>query len=248
MNFQKKDLDYLINHIVFPFELPNKDDSFNEHLFLKFIKNVVQEIGFAPSKNLQVIIDLLDLWRRLQTNPIDEENLYKVLSSLTNTDKQEIIPLYVKNQNTCILIHTFPKEFDYSATFSYFQVSLENTIIMSNVTDIEFTYPEASFYIDNMNILQSKCFCDLLADLCNQSCPDSYAKTVKSDHENEEVRDVPNTNLISEWLTHVLISNKFDSNYSSSLNNHGVRINKKLRDEVNYEKTIVPFRRSGQVL
>ena len=236
------DLSYLINNILFPIKLPQKSldhDELNkenqkELLLFDLINISLNELKvfddyFANFD--QSVIQMIKKWSWVQKSPLNGDQINKMIN------QEQTIPLYIKNQNVCILIQK--NSSNETAIFSYFKVSFPNEEIMSTNSDLEYIYPERAFEINNLNIISSIDFSILLADLSNTHIPEAQAQTTKAKHTNVEVRDVPDIIFISDWIANLLIAN---NDFSID---KPVRIRKKIRDEVNYKKTLFPFRRSG---
>lgn len=226
---------YLINHVAYPIKLPHKADKSDQDLWcLQLINEVLTEI--SDKLELKNIFNLFKTWSQIQTPLIDGEKLNLAISK--TIDEKSVLPIYLSQQNTCFVISVSTNT---PAVISYFQVSIANDVLMSKSSDIESIYPAASYCVSDLTILKSRDFADLLADLANNSHVESCAKSWKAGHIHEEVREVSDSSLITDWLTHVLIGN-------NSYVDDGVKIRKKIRDEVNYYSTLLPFRRSGEKL
>lgn len=248
--YDKHQYQYLINHIIFPIKLPQKSESQTsepegECLILEFFDDILGELKLKTKSNgkrwFESAIDLFKSWRKIQTHQLNGKLIQKEIklaieaSKITHQFCERKVPLYLKNQNVCLLFCIRPKE---EVIFSYFQVSFENSELMSRIEDIESIYPNLSFQVNDLTILTSIEFCELLADLGNMISKDSVAKIIKSGgDEHQEMRNVPDISLIRDWLCYLLIGNR-------DLMNYPVKISKKMRDEVNFKENL-PFRRSG---
>lgn len=231
--FSSKEWETLINHILFPIRLPQQaDDPSLDCTCLKLINQVFSQIGVTLG--LEKIENLFKSWTNLQTYPLDGKTIHSAIAK-TIEDKVDL-PIYLPNQNTCLIISIKSNQ---RAIISYFQVGFKNFELMSKeCSDIESIYPTASFHVSDLTILRSIDFAKLLADLANTLCEESSAITIKADHSNVELRDLAKPILISDWLAPVLIGNE---DYIKD----GLKIRKKIRDEVNYYCTEAPFRRMG---
>lgn len=242
-----QELKYVINHIVLPIKLPNKsnpeDDTHNEKLFLKIINQVLSELNayqdLKTSKEFKEIINLFITWQKLQgssSSSIQKDSLHKSINSL---DCNQTLALYLRGQNTCFMIKMITKN---EAVVSYFQASLENSEIMSTIGDIEAEYPYQSIYIDCLDTIRSEIFSEVLTDLTNTTFEESFAETRKAGNDHNEIRNVTNTKLISEFCFSFLVSNSVPD-----YNRFPKKVTKKVRDDVVYASTLYPFRRSGNL-
>jgi hypothetical protein len=242
-SFEKDILIYLINHIVFPIQLPKKiisADEEKEVYFLNIIKTVIENLNtknefLKSSPEFNQITNMVFKWEKLQGNStkLEEKKYYASIKKLKNN---ESLTIYLRAQNTCLTIKPIS---DDVAILSMFQVSLENGTIMSTENDIEISYPTQSIFTNKLDEIRSEEFSQLIADLTNLTYEESSAISYKSEQNHIEIRDVPNTKLISEWIFSYLVSNKInDVNLLPS------KVTKKYRDNV-IVSNLMPFRRSG---
>jgi hypothetical protein len=241
--FEINDLSYLINNILLPIKLHQKSLEYDVHNKLNENESLLFDLVNESLDELKVfekhfsyfdcsVIQIFKKWSLVQKSQLNGYNVNEMINQL------ETIPLYIRNQNCCILIQKDSS--NKKAIFSYFKVSFPNEEVMSRNSDLEYIYPERAFEIKNLDIINSMDFAILLADLSNKSIEEAQAKTVKANHQNVEVRDVPDIIFVSDWIANLLIAN---NDFSID---KPARIIKKTRDEVNYENTLFPFRRSGK--
>ena len=110
---------------------------------------------------------------------------------------------------------------------------------MTTENDIEISYPTQSIFTTKLDEIRSEEFSQLIADLTNLTFAESNATSFKAGQNHVEIRDVPNTKLISEWIFSYLVSNMI-----SEVNLLPSKVTKKYRDNVIVSK-LLPFRRSG---
>lgn len=237
-SFDEETLQYLINHIVLPIMLPDQEDEKNESSFLSLITEVLNELKQEQidSNEFSEVLNMFNRWTSIQGNSIimDEKLLLK---SINNLEKNQILPIYVRCQNACLIIHIVSNN---EAIVSFFQASFQNHEVMSTPYDIESSYPSKSIYVDNLEIIKSESFAELLTDLINDEFEVAMPKTSKSGSEHIEIRNVAYPLLISEYLFSILVSN-------SNVNEQMLpkKIKKKNRDDVLFKNALKPFRRSG---
>ena len=109
---------------------------------------------------------------------------------------------------------------------------------MSLNGNVKSLFPQFSFYAEDTNFIKSFSFAEVLQDLCNNSIDECRPKTSKAGTKNEEVRDVVNPRFVYEWLSSLIAGFSSNSNYPKP-------VRKKIRDDIVYKDTLVPFRRSG---
>lgn len=236
--------EYLINHIVFPIKLPQQsfeEDVLYEIYFLKLIKLVIRDMKIENGKQLNIsnefnqIVSLVDSWNELQGKSNDLES--KVLcNQIKSLKENQSLAVYLRAQNSCLLI----KIQESNVVLSTFQASLENSQIMTTDTEIEVEFPSKSIVSDSFQIIRSTDFANLLKDLTKITMEESQSTTYKANSDHEEVRDVANNKLITEFIFAMLVSN---SDAKQSLPK---KLVKKYRDDVLLSSSLLPFRRSGK--
>ena len=238
-----QDIIYLINNIVFPIQLPEESVSADEKKevhFLKIIKKVIYNLNkqyefLNNSSEFNQIKNMFIEWKKLQgcSTKLEEEKFFDSIKRLKNNQS---LAIYLRAQNTCLTIKPIS---DDEAILSMFQVSLENETVMSTENDIEISYPTQSIFTNKLDEIRSEEFSQLIADLTNLTFAESNATSFKAGQNHVEIRDVPNTKLISEWIFSYLVSNMI-----SEVNLLPSKVTKKYRDNVIVSK-LLPFRRSG---
>jgi hypothetical protein len=102
---------YLINHVVFPIKLPeecsDKDDE-NEIIFLKIIKNVIENLHdqnkiLKNSAEFNKITDMIIQWTSLQgySAKLDKHKYFDSINALKNNQS---LTIYVRSQNSCLTV------------------------------------------------------------------------------------------------------------------------------------------------
>jgi len=234
---------YLINHVVFPIKLPeecsDKDDE-NEIIFLKIIKNVIENLHdqnkiLKNSAEFNKITDMIIQWTSLQgySAKLDKHKYFDSINALKNNQS---LTIYVRSQNSCLTVKPISND---EAILSMFQVSLENEKVMSTENDIEISYPTRSIFTNKLDEIRSEDFSQLIADLTNTKYDESNATSFKAGENHIEIRDVPNTKLISEYIFSYLVSNT-----RNDFDRLPSKITKKYRDNIIISQ-LLPFRRSG---
>lgn len=242
---EEDEFKFLINHIFLPRKLPNKivdqsknDD--NEALFLLITKNTIKNLNNLIEKTsldkifFREILRIFVNWHKIQNSIfLNGNQIRKTLKSLKSNQS---FPLYLRAQNCCIIIEILSKKQNYPVVFSTFRPSLSNEEVLSTTGDIYEKFPSASFYISNTNSIRSKIFAELIEDFGNNEIKE-VEKEFKKEVRNE-VRNVQNDKFVSEWLSLFLSEDVPLSKYPKN-------VTKKVRDEILWKKSILPFRRSG---
>jgi hypothetical protein len=94
-------------------------------------------------------------------------------------------------------------------------------------------------FTNKLDEIRSEDFSQLIADLTNTKYDESNATSFKAGENHIEIRDVPNTKLISEYIFSYLVSNT-----RNDFDRLPSKITKKYRDNIIISQ-LLPFRRSG---
>ena len=148
------------------------------------------------------------------------------------------MPLYLWCQNSCLILQILKPEHENRAIISNFQVSATNSEVMNTQSELSAVYPNGSFYVKDLEIINSSVFAQQLAELCNISNEETVAKTKKARVIIEENRNVQSCSLVSDWLSAMLCANATAAQEIRT-------IIKKIRDDILLKNATVPFRRSG---
>ena len=230
---------FLINHIFFPYKLPGsvKENEYEKEPILLNIASSAVDIAseFVENNNesFNEIKRMMNDWTILQKNVfLDGQLLSK---RITNLKKSQALPLYMRQQNACIILKCSQEN---KLIFSAFQVSASNNQVMSNEADLIGIYPKFSLFVSNEDILRSNSFANQLADLTQNTT--LFATSNKAGQKLNEIRDVPHPTVVFDWLPIVLVGTD-----SSIVVENDQKIMKKIRDDVVHENKLYPFRRSG---
>ena len=165
----------LATHIVFPNKLPEHADKTyienNKELF-RLINQILAE--FSNIFRFEKVIHLFKQWQKLQGDSLvlDNNILNKAILDL---EEGNSLALYLMAQNVCLLITMYSTE----AIISYFQASVDNNQLMSNISDIEAELPLESIQSDSLDILKSNHFSELLSDLANNKIQETLSTSKK---------------------------------------------------------------------
>lgn len=230
---------FLVDHVFLPNKLPKNNDDSNietkEIYFLHTLNEFFHENDQLNSQDqIQEIMRLFSKWELLQI----EQDPKQINTEILNLKQNESFALYLKPQNATILISKLSTGQNYSTVVSCFGVNAKNSSVMSLNGCLKSRYPWYSFYSDNVNFLESKQFSYLLTTLGKEDVLKIFRTTRKGDVDVPEKRDVQDPRFVIEWLSSFIAGDSPMSNYPK-------KIMKKVRDEVNYSKGYLPFRRSG---
>ena len=250
---EKEEILFSIKHIFLPQKLPNKIDQNDESIFLKIISRAFKYFNAlinetnAQSIYFDEISRMIKTWAKVQKSiHLDKDSIFREINSL---NINQAFPLYLRAQNSCLLIEILSNEQNFPVVFSTFKALLSNEEVLSTTGSIYANFPSHSFYLPNKNVINSECFSELLEEMGNNvihsNTNNGDTNITTQDATNVvkkgtfEIRDVPIDKFASEWMTILLAVDDVP------MSNYPKKITKKIRDEVLWKKTIMPFRRSG---
>jgi len=237
---EEDEFKFIINHVFLPRKLPNKIDDqakyeASETNILIVTKNVIKNLSSMVEANgfnidlYREIVRMFIVWKQMQnTAYLNAAMIRKQIKSLK---ENQSFPLYLRAQNSCIILEMLSNKQNYPVVLSSFRVSLSNEEVLSTTGDIYGKFPSASFYISNKSSIGSKVFSELIEDLGNKRIHDAES----------EIRNVPNDKFVNEWLTLFLAEDVPLSKYPR-------KVTKKIRDEILWKNCVLPFRRSGNFI
>jgi hypothetical protein len=235
---------YLVNHVVLPPKLPQKDDYNPAHeqclidmviLALKDLRefskghDVKQIIGSA----VQAIVNLDSI--RDRHGHVSELELKQALQQLGQATSDVMVPLEIKAQNAGLLVYRHQDSF----VLEPFELSPTNKAAMSSVGRLVRTFPASASKI-TASTMQDGTFCESLSctitKLSTQAAPGCQPQVRKNGHLMEEDRDTTAPTMVSQWLMSYIAA------YGEQTNT--VRISKNTREEVLWDDCRHPWRRS----
>jgi hypothetical protein len=238
---KSEDLTFLIDHICLPYKQFKYRNDFkkNENLILNLVSNVVDSVeDFIDSDDKNEIFDeikrMMKVWDIIQKVESFEGN--KILSLIKKLKDGQMLPIYLKEQNSCIIFKIKEKKIIFSA----FQVSASNSTVMGTQSDLIGVFPKFSLFVTNLDVLYSISFANQIADL--GTIQSSFATSNKTETAQIEIRDVPDPKIVFEWIPAILVS----SDSLEIIFNDDQKIMKKIRDDIVCDSdNHYPFRRSG---
>lgn len=238
MSITEENIHFLINNIVFPVQLPQQaSKTENDGILLPLVGQVIEYLlGFgmldSMREKLNEIKQFIDTWSYLQSETdLSKKEIHKAINKLTNG---QVIALYLEKQNATLIIHMEDKPI-----IAAFQCSAKNIDVMSNNGELIGTYPQRAIRINDTKTIKSQTFACIIEELANTPIDEAAAKTKKREIEHTEVRDVVNPDYVFDWLLPALGADSaiVEDKYQSV-------VCKKIRDNVSYNNTLIPFRRS----
>lgn len=134
--FNKKIFELMIHEVFLLKKLPDAYDATKAHEqetgILALMADIVQELSNQLPKSTH---NLFQRWSFLQCQSSEAPEIQNAIASLENG---EMLALYIRKQNCgfCLYI-PHDRDNESKAIVSTFPVSLENTIVMSNLNDLQ---------------------------------------------------------------------------------------------------------------
>ena len=237
----------ILNHLFLPQYLPSsakddflmKNDHQNEFKLLLYIDESLNQLQSADPQNqlpiLETLINCTKRWLFLQNlQNFSESHLQTTMEQLSAGN---FLPLYFRAQNAAILIE-IEENNNNQALISAWQVLLPNTEIVSSLVPPISCFPVPVYRLEDRSELSSKAHCELLVDFMRN--PIEQSKAHKASRTVDETRDVPMSHYVCQWWIQ-----QFQG--ISVPNNSGtfVAFKKKHRDQIRWNNSLLPFRRSG---
>jgi len=240
-------MDDLLTHVFWfrrlPTEGPSPVDESGEFLqvFADFLEN---DDALRKEKKLRPFVHMMRRWATIQAKHTEVRGTTTIRLQMRVDETRKILeemapgeslPLYIPGCNAAIIITM--KEDD-RAVVSGFTVHPSNRTIMSTMGDLVAVYPEVSINVaDKKALLLQTELLDTIKELCFNEFEEIMPKSKKKGDVNE-TRDVVSSRYVMQWLLSVLCD------YESSTSDHEPT-QKKIRNSIEWNNALLPFRRSG---
>ncbi|CAM4883176.1 unnamed protein product [Rotaria socialis] len=244
-SFHLKDINKsILNHLFLPHDLPSSaDDDYliqsnheNEYKILECMKDFLQSMG---TNNQLPVIEILkksiQRWSIIQnTKTCSVPILQSTIQELTSGD---FLPLYFHAQNAAILIE-IDENPPHQPLISSWQVLLPTETITSSLEPHFSCFPTPTYRLSNQCQLSCQVQCELLNDFMNNTIENS--KSFKSSYSFNDMREVPIAHYVCQWWIA-----QFQGIQVDNLVHKPISFKKKHRDQIRYQSSMHPFRRSG---
>ena len=237
----------VLDHLFLPCDLPSssaddcltQNEHVDEHMLLDYIKTFLNSPECADMQMtlpvIRTLADCVERWSILQ-NP-RTLTVLKIQSVIEQLPPGSFLPLYFHAQNAAILIEV-EEENIHQALISSWQVLLPSANISSSAVPHLSCFPVASYRLHDRSGLSGQAHCELLMDFMNNTI--EYSTSQKASRTVPEIRDVPQSHYVCQWWIQKFSQLETESNFNSS-----VQFKKKHRDQIRWNNTLLPFRRSG---
>ncbi|KAL0573625.1 hypothetical protein V5O48_008337 [Marasmius crinis-equi] len=232
-------LDYLVNHIFFPPKLRKSDDfnTQNEHDLCSTVLEAAQayqrHLPEGEPRWSYVVAMLKRLSSLYRTKASFNKN--DVLTHISNMEAGDVTALLIGAQNAGLIIRRFHDE----SVFELFEVSPPNEKVMGTPGKLVCSYPGPAITVPS-DTSTSPEFISSLSDFLSQmhAHPINAAMptTKKAGSEVEELRNTPSPRFVTELLTGILRGYGTPADVT--------RISKRIADDVVWDQTLLPWRRS----
>ncbi|KAL0058901.1 hypothetical protein AAF712_014383 [Marasmius tenuissimus] len=235
-----ENLRYLIHHIFFPPKLPQSDDFTpnNEHHICEAVFSAAQGYReyLAPDERLlwDPVVKMLDNLCTLYKHEgsLTEDNLVNCFANMNDGD---VTALLIRSQNAGVIVRKHQDR----TVFELFEVSAPNEKVMSTTGKLVSSYPGPAIAVPSPSATSTEfiaAVADFLVQMHSIVIKAAMPTTKKAGSEVEETRDTPSPRFITELLTGILRGIGYPEDVE--------RITKRIADDVLWDSTLLPWRRS----
>lgn len=266
MDIDNRLLQYIFHHVVCPPKLPQQSDEDYEGqspgrqlvLFtLEVLKSFTSKSLSTSRANLEVAVGMIENWLSVDSgDSIDEESLARIIGNLdthgknpsrpkSKTNPQVIkeltnvgaVSLYIRAQNCgCLAYHDNDSD---TMIFDAFEVSPLSEAVLKAPGPLVRSFPGKSVTLSN-GVASDPNFSFYLANsltrLFSEDVAEMSPKSSRAGTEVRETRDTTHPGLVTEGLMVQLLA--FGNH------NNGGSFEKRMRDDVNWDDCLLPWRRS----
>ncbi|CAF4829279.1 unnamed protein product [Rotaria sp. Silwood1] len=234
----------MLNHLFLPHDLSSstaKDylSQSNHQYEYKILECMNEFLESLDEKNELSILSLLknciQRWSIVQKiENCSIPNLQSTIQKLTSGD---FLPLYFHAQNAAVLIEIDENPPNQSLISSW-QVLLPTETITSSLEPHLSCFPTPTYRLPDESQLLSHVQCELLVDFMNNTI--EYSKAHKASYVFNDIREIPIAHYVCQWWITQFKGIEKDDKIKIS-----IPFKKKHRDQIRYNNSMFPFRRSG---
>ncbi|KAL8922139.1 MAG: hypothetical protein Q9208_005334 [Pyrenodesmia sp. 3 TL-2023] len=239
----KQDLEYIINHVVFPPKLPQQVEGASliasaEKALLELVLLVTERFcqqGVAELETPWLTVqDMLSRWIKLTpVGDISEKQLVKAILDLKPGD---VLPIRIRAQNAGIILRHHGTDM----SIECFELSAPSADVIGCMGSLRQSFPAHGVAIP-LDVATDPDFCNqlcsLLKKLDSETVEEMMPKSTKAGSEWNEIRDTCHPGLITEYLMGTLAAVGKPCKI--------MQIQKRIRDDVLWKNCRVPWRRSS---
>ncbi|KAL9108155.1 MAG: hypothetical protein Q9227_007009 [Pyrenula ochraceoflavens] len=230
------DLTYIFHHVFLPPKLPQQDDTDvdRELALIHFAEDSLKEFERIFQPNVpKALTRARTMLSRLYCH-MNGDVSGKLSKLLSEMEIDDVASIYVRNQNAGLLIHRKLQSF----VFMAYELSAAATNVMS-VGRLRRIFPGPAVEVASSRVRDNLFLFELertLDKLVVETPHDAVIKTVKASHQVPEERDAILPIYVTELIMAILQAN---GNVATVHHCH-----KRVRDDVQWDDTKLPWRRS----
>ncbi|KAK8022740.1 hypothetical protein PG993_013507 [Apiospora rasikravindrae] len=237
----------LFNHLAFPIQLPQQEDTIIPQLEAALVDRVI-----VASRRMQDYTHGDPVWQSIRhtleattkvTNPagrLERTRLQSQLRHFAATEGGQFLILYIAAQNAAILLYKCSDK--RSVVFEMFEASAKRQDVLASKGALQWDFPGVAVQVP-LNLLTNEAFLESLAVFLEQASIEdtkNFEFITKAGAEVRENRETREPSIITSLLAALLEAN-------------GTRIapkllRKRVRDDVCWHNTEIPFRRLPYLL
>lgn len=227
-----------LNHLVCPRRLPSGEDMVLKKAPLAPIQSLLEFLATSPYKpSPSLVIALRNALRAQPGEQVDKKKAQELLQG------GEPVVLYLPANNVMLQIVPASSAAAEEMEVSAFTCQVPAATVIAK-TSVQRCFPDIVCH-STTTWTGSAEFARQVLHLCTFTPPDAAATAKKAGRTFEEIRDVPNPRYVVEWLVPVLgAASQTERGADPSLPAEFEQVTKKVIDEVSWDKSKVPWRRS----
>ncbi|CAI6290147.1 unnamed protein product [Periconia digitata] len=233
---------YIVHHVVLPPKLPQSDDS-DDRNELSLLDLTIQTLGDFPvtaekQDAIRAAAHSIQNLRAIRgiDGSISESQLYEQLRNLVSGRGKGSMILEIKAQNAGLIASRFPNYI----RFEVFELAPPNSTVMGTNGRLVRQFPDRAVQIP-LSTMQSqdlqKTLSATISKMSTQVAPGFQPQVLKQSHMHDEMRDTTDPGMITDYLVNFLAAYGETTPVSA--------ITKNTREEVLWDQTLHPWRRSS---
>ncbi|QDS77180.1 hypothetical protein FKW77_001966 [Venturia effusa] len=232
-------LRYMIDHVFMPPKLPQKDDSAPEHdqALMEQVYQALKKFEDEGSHFQASLIPIIAMLENMIASRGPDGVLIQgtVVDQMGAIENNDVLAFHIKPQNSALFI----RRADDLYVFETFEVSCPNAAIMGTLGRLQRTLPSEAVAISSTDMLDSSFripFTEMLIKLDSFTPENAYRSSSKAGSKMGEIRNAVDPRYFTELVFGILrgIGKPKDI----------LRVDKNVRDDVNWSDVLHPWRRS----
>ncbi|KAG0619346.1 hypothetical protein M758_4G132600 [Ceratodon purpureus] len=230
---------HVVNNIFLPRKLPQSDFPSEGEFVREFAQVLAEDVTYFPA--LKEAERMMKAWSWVQRASVNWEFVHE---SINRLQPGETFSLYLRAQNAGITISLKDEPVSKlpSATLAVFRVAASASKVMQAKGDLSDVFPSWAVTTDAERV-RNEVFAKQVADLANTGFVEMLPKSKKAGKGVPETRDVVDPSYVTRWLLLAVAGESIITGETGV-----ARVRNKIRDDVLWNDTELPWRRSGEYM